>query len=473
MISLLHLFALPMFISPAFIAQAPPQQIIRPQEVRPLPAGLDTVPVFNSNSPELIGTPGILLSTFPPAGMAQPEAHLDFAFDGRFDVFAHHVYKAVEPDDLRSMYVAILVHNPGAEPVTVDVLAGASYLSQPDAPFVQLPSFMPFSPLNPVFAGPGSRAMGDLIQDRRQALFPTQLVVLPGASTLLMNQPIPVAELEPPINGRSTLVELDSSGPVYVASLAEFANLDGNEREVAPTLAQWETLLASSELAGPRDRAPTPITESPSQVVYGRVAGVAQGASWTATVTDDASDTLTIPASGEAISYGISTLYAGQLGTDQNQSAPMLVRYDDTAYQAHGNYGVEYDLTFPLYNPTSAPQTVAVKFETPIKEDSLSTSGLQFFDPLPTQTFFRGPIQIRYRDDRGLPRIRNIHLVQLRGQQGDPLTTLTLEPQERRTVEITLRYPPDSTPPQVITIQTARSQNRVINQGLEDKTGKE
>ena len=130
------------------------------------------------------------------------------------------------------------------------------------------------------------------------------------------------------------------------------------------------------------------------------------------------------------------------------------VRYDDTTYQAHGNYGIEYTLTFPLYNPNDVSQTVSVKLETPIKEDALSTSGLQFFDPLPTQTFFRGPIQIKYRDDQGLPRIQNIHLVQRRGQPGDPLATLTLAPQERRPVEIVLRYPPDSTPPQVITIDS-------------------
>ena len=45
-----------MFFSSVPMAQVP-QQIVRPQEVRPLPAQLDTVPVFNSNSPELVGDP--------------------------------------------------------------------------------------------------------------------------------------------------------------------------------------------------------------------------------------------------------------------------------------------------------------------------------------------------------------------------------------------------------------------------------
>lgn len=451
--------ALSLMFLPLIAQASPPNptQIVRPQEVRPLPAQLDTVPVFNSNSPELIGEPGILLSTFPPEDMGYPDAHLDFVFDGRFDVFAHHVYRADDPEDLSSMYVAILVHNPGVEAVTLNVLAGASYLSQPDAPFITLPSAVTFSPRDPVFAGPGSRVMGDLIQGHRQETLPSQLVVPPGASALLLNAPIPVAEFDPPINGRSTLMELESDGPVYLASLAETANVDGNDTEIAPTLAQWETILNSAGLAGPRDRAPTPITDTPDQVIYGRVAGVAEGASWTATVTDtltDGTEVLAIPASGNAISYGISTLYAGQMGTEQNQSAEMLVRYADTAYQAHGNYGVQYALTFPLQNTTDTPQTVTVALETPIKEDTLATEGLQFFETPPNRTFFRGPIQIKYRDDRGLPRIRNIHLVQLRGQQAEPLTTLTLGPQENRRVEILLRYPPDATPPQVITIQT-------------------
>lgn len=56
---------------PILIAQQA-QTIAVPQTVRPLPGSLDNVPVFNSNSPELIQTDGILLSTFPPGGKASP-----------------------------------------------------------------------------------------------------------------------------------------------------------------------------------------------------------------------------------------------------------------------------------------------------------------------------------------------------------------------------------------------------------------
>jgi hypothetical protein len=48
----------------------PQIEIVQPQQVRAIPGKLDDVPVFNSNSPELVQTEGILLSTFPPNGKA-------------------------------------------------------------------------------------------------------------------------------------------------------------------------------------------------------------------------------------------------------------------------------------------------------------------------------------------------------------------------------------------------------------------
>ncbi|EDX84212.1 hypothetical protein S7335_1909 [Synechococcus sp. PCC 7335] len=452
--------------TPTLITQTPtPEELVVEQSVRPLPGALDNVSVFNSNSPELVEEPGILLSTFPSTGMAVPEAHLNFPFSGRFDVFAHHVYKALDYDEenpelLDSLYVGILVNNPGTVPITVRVNSGASYLSQPDAPFVQLPDFVPFSPLNPVYAGPGSRVAADMLQERLQDVFPNVMTIPPGESRMLLNQPIPIRELELPINGRSTLARLESDGPVYVASMAQFAvveeSADGSVVESAPTLTSWEALLKESGLAGPRDLAPAPLPLAEGdRLIYGRVAGVSQGSEWKATLTDDpTTNQLTIPSAGEAFSYGISLLYAGTMGTTQNQSAEMLVRYPDTAYQSHGNYGVRYNLTLPLQNPTDQTQTVTVALETPIKEDMLSEDGLRFFEPLPVQTFFRGPVQVRYQNDRGLPVIRNIHLVMKRGQQGIPLATLTLPPMATRTLDVDLIYPADSTPPQILTVKT-------------------
>ena len=433
---------------------AVPQTIVIPQETRPLPGGLDDVPVFNSNNPEVVKTEGILLSTFPPQGKRVPGAHLDFPFQGRFDLFSHHIARAIEtPNDLRSLYLGVIVYNPGNEPVTVDVLQAASYLSQPDAEFIDLPPHLDNTP-GKLYAGPGDRAMNDVLRGKRQAGWVDRLVIPPRQSRMLMNLPIPVRTLKPPLNGRSTLARLYSNGAVYMANLAMFAkqNPDGSER--APTLEEWEALLQTGDFAGPREKAPSPPDRPKGSEIYGRVAAIAQGSQWHTQVTDPDSRLLAIPQRGQAYSYGLSTLLAGKMGTEQNQSATLLTRYPGTAYEAHGNYGIEYNLTFPLVNSTEAPQTVQVLLQTPLKEDTLSKPGLQFRQPPYASVYFRGTVRIRYNDDRGFPRTQYWHLVQRRGQLGEPLATLTMPPGDRRLVQVDFLYPPDATPPQMLTIQT-------------------
>ncbi|NJK49433.1 DUF3370 domain-containing protein [Candidatus Gracilibacteria bacterium] len=434
--------------------QPQPQEIIQPQEVRSLAGKLNKIPVFNSNSPELVLKEGILLSTFSPQNKANPEAHLNFPLQGNFDIFAHHVAKAPTPEDLRSLYLGIILHNPTQQPVTVDILQAASYLSQPDAPFIELPPQVE-DPTGKVYAGPGSRVMGDILRGRRhQDIFEPQIVIAPGESQMLVNLPIPVRELEPPLNGRSTYMRLRSNGKVYAASLAMFAPKDETGQERPPTLEEWENLLEEGELATPRDRAPTPPGTS-GNIVYGRVAGVSAGSIWKAKLSDLGSVDLAIPGKGEAFSYGLSTLDGGQLGTNQVQSAPMLVRYPDTAYKAHGNYGVQYSIALPLRNPTQESQTVAVKLQTPIKQDQLK-DGLRFLDPPAQQVFFRGTVRVSYEDEQKVSQTRYFHLVQKRGQRGEPLVKIKIPTMDWRLVQVDFLYPPDATPPQVLTVETLK-----------------
>ena len=70
---------------------------------------------------------------------------------------------------------------------------------------------------------------------------------------------------------------------------------------------------------------------------------------------------------GETVSFPISTVHSGTLGTDQIQTAPLMVRYPDSAYLAHGNYGVLYDLTVPIYNPTESELLVGLRLQSPLK----------------------------------------------------------------------------------------------------------
>ncbi|MEG5176165.1 DUF3370 family protein, partial [Microcoleus sp. B3-D7] len=105
---------------------APLNTVMQPQQVRVLPGQLDSIPVFNSNSPEVVQTEGILLSTFPQEAKQVPSAHLNFPFKGRFDIFAHHIAKAKNRAETRTLFQGIIVHNPNSEPVTLNVLQGAT-----------------------------------------------------------------------------------------------------------------------------------------------------------------------------------------------------------------------------------------------------------------------------------------------------------------------------------------------------------
>jgi hypothetical protein len=449
------------------------ETIVNRQEIRKLPGQLDRIPVFNSNSPEVVYGEGILVSTFPARGMASPNAHLNFPLRGRFDIFAHHIARGRTAADWRPIYHGILVHNPNYRAATVHVLQGLSYVTNPDAPFIDLPPSLE-NANGEIYSGPGSRLANDILRGLHQPEFPRQIVIPPGESRMILNAPIRLG------NARSTLIRVQTDNPVYVASLALPAQMiddpknpeatedvEGVKIEIepeippqpvphrAPTVAEWEDLLVRGHLATPRDRPPTPPGAKTNEIVYGRVAGVAQGSQWQAVVTDAASaEHLTIPRPGEAFSYPISSLHDGTLGTGQIQSAPMLARYPDTAYLANGNYGVRYYLTMPLYNNTREPKTVAIAMQTPLKREDADE--LYFLNPPDDRIFFRGTVHVRYTDDRGILRSRAVHLVQRRGQQGEPLLTLTIPPNSERQLKVDFLYPADATPPQVITVQTLR-----------------
>jgi hypothetical protein len=442
----------------------PLQKVVeQPQEIRALPGQLDRVLMFNSNSPEVVQTDGILLSTFPPTGKAVPIAHLNYGLVGRFDLFSHHIARSNKSRDDRLLYQGVIVYNPSSKPVILDILQAVSYVTNPDAPFVELPSYVD-NPSGTVYSGPGSRVMDHILRGVHQQDFPSQIVIPPKQSQMLFSLPIAQG------NCRSTFMRLRSNEPVYMASLAMYVrpNLDAKknrnpeESEMpvpffyeAPTLSQWEQLLNTANLAGPRDRSPTPPHKTNGHIVYGRVAGVARGSEWKTEIVDDSGQTdLSIPQRGKAFSYPIGTVPMVTLGTRQVQSAPMLVRYPDTAYGAHGNYGVYYSLTLPLANKTGQTQTVTLAIQTPLKLKDDRGNELRFLEPPDGQVFFRGTVRISYKDDEGNLQIRYVHVVQRRGQRGEPLIKLRMPPRDRRLVKVDFLYPPDSTPPQVLTVKT-------------------
>lgn len=462
--------------------QRPTPQALKfniPQTIRPLPGKLDSIPVFNSNNPEIVRYSGILLSTFPPDEMSFSEAHLDYPFKGRFDIFSHHIAKSDFPDHTPTLFLGVLIKNASSKRTNVvDVLQAASYLGTPDAPYIDLPSVLP-NDVGRVYSGPGSRVSDVVFRGIRQPSWDPHIELDPGESIMLMNVPIPLPTAKsrgkafqpriipsktgkgkkppkpsPSSNARSTLVRLKSKHKVYVASMAMFAPLDAKGKEKIPTLQDWQRLLANGRLIQPRDRPPSDLNSKAEKFFYGRVAGVSRGSEWNTQITDKPkSKYLTVPDVGQTLSFGISTLQRGTFGTDQIQSAPMEVRYPNTAYLAHGNYGVHYRLTLPLKNPSKDRKTVTISFQTPIK-DNEGKSGLKFYRNPPKSIFFRGTVRLRYRDDSGTPLVRYFHLVHRRGELSSPLATVTLEPKGARLISFDFVYPPDATPPQVLTIET-------------------
>lgn len=424
--------------------------IRRQQSIRSLPGQLDAVLMVNDNNPELIKEDGILLSTFPNGG----DASISVDLNGRFDLFSHHVYAGTDDTLDSTLWLALLVGPIGGQPVDLTLIEGSTSLSQathPDqtaAPFLPLPQLMRETS-DAIAAGPGSRVAGDLLKGRRAPeLSQRRWILKPGAPTVVLQLPIPVQGLDPLLNGRNLQLRLHSSAPVALATLA--AHGDGHD---PPGEQDWIDLLNSGELSG-KEHSPSP-RGSKGKIIYSRVSGVQVGSRWQARVTDPGSKTLSIQ--NEPLSWPISSLERGSLGTGHVQTAELQALYPATAWAAHGNYGVEYDLTLPLKNRESVAQTLSLALESPLKTDQAS-NGLQFRSSNTGPVMFRGPVEVVGLDDAtGTPYGRQtVHLVLRQGQEGPSLGQVTLEPGEARDVQIRLIYPADATPPQVLTVRPVK-----------------
>jgi hypothetical protein len=143
----------------------------------------------------------------------------------------------------------------------------------------------------------------------------------------------------------------------------------------------------------------------------------------------------------------------GTFHTGQIQSAPLAVRYADTAFLGNGNYGVHYSLDIPIENVSDMESVIMLLLQSPLKSDQSGTE-LGFYDPPPARVFFRGTVRVRYKDDDGKEQDKYIHLVENRGDRSVPLVQLLLKAHERRVVKFDCLYPPDATPPQVLTIKS-------------------
>ncbi|MNL55461.1 hypothetical protein D3C87_1788780 [compost metagenome] len=129
-------------------------------------------------------------------------------------------------------------------------------------------------------------------------------------------------------------------------------------------------------------------------------------------------------------------------------------RYPDTAYQAHGNYGVTYSLTVPLDNPDATPRLYTFGLSHPVRAEGDRTA--VYLDPPNKPVTFRGPVKLEWKNAKGLPETRYNHIVLRHGQLLPPFETVEVPPRTRYDVKVTLSYPADATPPQLLTITRRR-----------------
>lgn len=419
-----------------------PVPVSVPVRVLPLPGGLDRTEVFNSNSPEIVQQEGVVLSTLPGPG------GLDHAFTGAFRVFSHHIASDVGRET-RLLTLGLLARNPGPRPVVL-TWGGSSYLSQPDAPFVPLPPVLD-DPAGTVYAGPGDRVATDLLHGR--ASMPVASMTLAaGATEVVASWSVPTdVVIPPPINGRNTQLALHATGPVQLAEVAVFARRAPEGSFLPVPGDAYRQVLAAGGLAGPREATPSAfdpmLPPATGAFRFGRVAGVSRGDRWEGEL---ASRSLTAELRvGDRLAVPFATTYLARLGTGQNQSASLQRRYPDTAFQAHGNFGVTYVLRVRLVNPDLTARTYALGLAHAIAAASASAT---FLEPPGPQITFRGPVRLDWAEAGGGARTTWAHVVLRRGELPPPFEAMTLPPRTDRTVTVTMVYPADATPPQLLVI---------------------
>jgi hypothetical protein len=422
---------------------------LRSQQVAPLPGGLDGVLMVNDNNPELISGPGILLSTFAGSDRGVPAAHLDLPLNGRFDLFSHHVYAGTPGSANSTLWLAVLAQPRGNRPGTLRLVDGATALSQsldpsqPSAPFLPLPALLAQG-IEPVYAGPGSRVATELLRRQPRGSLPASWTLAAAAApTTLLVLPLPVRGLDPLLNGRNLQLRLQSDTPVDLAMLAGFG-----EGDQPPRAESWAALLEGPLSA--KEHLPSPRGAS-GPIIYSRVSGVQLGSRWRARITDPGQRWLST--SSAPISWPIASLERGRLGTGQSQSAELRRLYPGTAWAAHGNYGVEYEITMPLRNSSPLPQQLQLALESPIKGD-LNQGGLRFYNQPTKAVMFRGTVEVSGLDGEGgrASGPQAFHLVLRAGQQGPRLGLISLGPGQGRELRVRLIYPADATPPQVLSL---------------------
>ena len=246
-------------------------------------------------------------------------APVPVVLNGRFDLFSHHVYAGDAEGSPRStLWLAVLAAPLGNTPVTPQLLAGSTSLSQATGPGQTQALPAPAEPDARNHGRGGGRTRQPWLEICWAGCSAAELTnrrwtLAPGTPTQLPLLPIPVAGLDPLLNGCNLQLRFHSSGPVKMATLAAHGE-DGK----APS---EQHAAAAQGPAHEQQGASTHPRGSKGKIIYSRVSGVVIGSSWRARITDP--DSLVLAAPTAPISWPISSLERGTLATKQVQTAEL------------------------------------------------------------------------------------------------------------------------------------------------------
>lgn len=384
---------------------------------RPLRGQFNSVPVLHSNQPEEVTGPGILIDTSPGSALAAETgemlANATYRFEGPFGLHLHHKYAAppqqrfIAPGQRRDLHLAAVLTNPGQRPVRIQFESGAVRNSF-EAPYLGA-SLMGVKPLGPRpwNTGPGDATAVQLLRGRLDAPLSEPIVIPPRQRLVLFSTRLPA------LGVANALLKGVSDGPFEMAVVA--APAPGDDASVLATLdsrrlAPGRTYLSQLEAIRSRE-------------VFARVAGVALGDTYTATLRHDLErdGPLHVP---------LTSTVRTEFGSGEVQVNPLVSRMVDSSLDNVGTYGVRFDIDLDLIGRGA----YALVLSHP--SDRLGR----------VYTAFRGSIAIITPEAQ-----RDVH-VGMRSGESLPLASLQLQPGSPRRVRISLVYPADATPGHLLSV---------------------
>ncbi|MEY4298427.1 MAG: hypothetical protein RLZZ423_1606 [Cyanobacteriota bacterium] len=386
------------------------------QTARPLQGQFNNVPVLHSNQPEEVLGEGILVSTTPgyayAAETGQPLANATYTFNGEFGLHVHHKYypqdrsRIHRPGGRRGeMTLATILINPGSYPVHIRFNKGAVRNSF-EAPYLatNLMGVKPLGP-RPWNTGPGDATAVQMLRGKLDTRLTDEITIPSYSRIVLFSTQLPAKGIA---NG---LLRGRSDGPFQMAVVA--AEDPNGDADLLAVLDRGR--LAPGRIYLNR------IAQIQNGTVFSRVAGVALGDTYTASLQHDLSRSpLHVP---------LTSTHRHNFGTGEVQVNALASRMVDSSVNNVGTYGVRFDVDLNLTG--SGPYALVLSHPTP--------NGRTF-------TAFRGSIGIE--TDEGY---REVH-VGMRSGQSLPIAELNLKPGQNNRVRVSLVYPADATPGHLLSV---------------------